>query len=159
MSSRSRPAPFLSICALARITMPGMQKPHCSPPHAANASANAVPLGVVDALEGDDLLAGHLGQRLLAADDRLAVDVHRAAPALTARRAAVLGRGQVELVAERRQQMWMIGSHRDRHAVDREGHAARSRHRRGCRVGSRRCGEIGHALHFVKDRARSVTGT
>ncbi len=30
--------PFLSICALARITMPGMQNPHCSPPHAANAS-------------------------------------------------------------------------------------------------------------------------
>jgi hypothetical protein len=32
--------PFLSIWALARITMPGMQKPHCSPPHAAKASAN-----------------------------------------------------------------------------------------------------------------------
>ena len=36
---RSRSAPFLSICALARMTMPGMQNPHCSPPHAANASA------------------------------------------------------------------------------------------------------------------------
>ena len=41
MPSRVRTAPFLSICALARITMPGMQKPHCSPPHAAKASANA----------------------------------------------------------------------------------------------------------------------
>ena len=29
MSSRVRSAPFLSICALARMTMPGMQKPHC----------------------------------------------------------------------------------------------------------------------------------
>ena len=50
MSSRWRSAPFLSICALARMTMPGMQNPHCSPPHAANASANACALGLVDAL-------------------------------------------------------------------------------------------------------------
>ena len=35
----SRSAPFLSICALARTTIPGMQKPHCRPPQAANASA------------------------------------------------------------------------------------------------------------------------
>ena len=40
MSPRVRSAPFLSICAFARTTMPGMQKPHCSPPQAANASAN-----------------------------------------------------------------------------------------------------------------------
>ena len=32
----------VSIWAFARMTMPGMQNPHCSPPHAANASANAV---------------------------------------------------------------------------------------------------------------------
>ena len=36
---RSRSAPFLSTCALARMTIPGMQKPHCSPPQAAKASA------------------------------------------------------------------------------------------------------------------------
>ena len=42
------------------------------------------------ALEGDDRLAGHLRQRLLAADHGLAVDVHRAAPALPRGRAAVL---------------------------------------------------------------------
>ena len=39
MSERSRSAPFLSTWAFARITIPGMQKPHCSPPHAANALA------------------------------------------------------------------------------------------------------------------------
>ena len=33
-------SPFLSICALARMTMPGMQNPHCRPPQAENASAN-----------------------------------------------------------------------------------------------------------------------
>ena len=38
MSSRLRSAPFLSTCAFARITIPGMQNPHWRPPHAANAS-------------------------------------------------------------------------------------------------------------------------
>ena len=38
ISSRLRSAPFLSIWDFARITMPGMQNPHCKPPHAANAS-------------------------------------------------------------------------------------------------------------------------
>ena len=47
-------------------------------------------LVVVDAFQGDHVLAGDLGQRLLTADDCLAVDVHRAAPALTARGATVL---------------------------------------------------------------------
>ena len=36
------PEPFLSIWALARITIPGMQNPHCKPPLAANASANTL---------------------------------------------------------------------------------------------------------------------
>ena len=40
MPSRVSDEPFLSICDLARITMPGMQNPHCRPPQAANASAN-----------------------------------------------------------------------------------------------------------------------
>ena len=40
ISSRCKSAPFLSICDFARITMPGIQKPHCKPPHAANASEN-----------------------------------------------------------------------------------------------------------------------
>ena len=42
MSARSSEAPFLSICAFARITIPGMQNPHCSPPQAAKASAKRV---------------------------------------------------------------------------------------------------------------------
>ena len=41
MPSRVSDDPFLSIWAFARMTMPGMQKPHCSPPHAANASEKA----------------------------------------------------------------------------------------------------------------------
>ncbi len=39
MPSLVSESPFLSICALARITIPGMQNPHCRPPHAEKASA------------------------------------------------------------------------------------------------------------------------
>ena len=100
--------------------MPGMQKPHCSPPHAANASANAVALVGVDALERDDRLAGDLGQRLLAADDGLAVDEHGAAAALPRRRAAVLRRGDVELLAQRGQQVRVVVADGHRRAVELE---------------------------------------
>ena len=64
--------------------------------------------GLGDALEGDDRLARHLGDGLLAADDGLAVDVHGAAPALPTRRTPVLGRGEVEFVAQRRQQVGVV---------------------------------------------------
>ena len=74
----------------------------------------------VDALQRDDLLAGDLLQAEVAADDRLAVDHHRAAAALARRRAAVLRRRDVELLAQRRQQVGVVAPHRDRRAVERE---------------------------------------
>ena len=61
--SRSRSAPFLSICALARITMPGMQNPHCRPPQAANASAKRWRSSSSTPFERDDRLAGDLVER------------------------------------------------------------------------------------------------
>ena len=85
MPSRVSDEPFLSICAFARMTMPGMQNPHCSPPHAANAFGERVPLGLVDPFERDDRGALDLGHVALAGHDRLAVDEHGAAPALTRR--------------------------------------------------------------------------
>ena len=50
----------------------------------------ALPLGLVDTFERDDRLAVGLGDVVLARHGRLAVDQHRAAAALTRRRAAVL---------------------------------------------------------------------
>ena len=100
--------------------MPGMQKPHCRPPQAAKASAYALALVGVDALERDDRPTGDLGQRLLARHDGLAVDQHGAAAALAGRRAAVLRRGDVELLAERGEQVGMVGPHGDLVAVERE---------------------------------------
>ena len=120
MPARSRSAPFLSICDLARMTMPGMQNPHCRPPHAANASAKRCRSSGVDALERDDGLAGDLLEPQVAADDGLAVDHHRAAPALARRRAAVLGRRDVELLAQRGEQVRVIAADRHRRAVERE---------------------------------------
>ena len=80
----------------------------------------AVSLCGVDALEGDDRLARHLVEREVAADDGLAVDEHGAAPALPRGRAAILRRRDVELVAQRRQQVRVVGGHRHRLAVHRE---------------------------------------
>ena len=79
-----------------------------------------VALGVVEALQRRDVLAGDLVERLRAADDRLAVDEHGAAATLPRRRAAVLGRRHVELLAERGEQVWMVAAHGHRRAVERE---------------------------------------
>ena len=54
MSCLVRAVPFLSIWALARMTMPGMQKPHWRPPHAAKALGVAPAFSFVDALQGRD---------------------------------------------------------------------------------------------------------
>ena len=78
------------------------------------------PLCCIDTFECEDLLPGHLGHRLLAAHDRLAVDVHRAAPALTARRTSILGRREIEFVSQRGQQMRMIRPDRHGDTVDGE---------------------------------------
>ena len=109
--------PFLSICAFARITMPGMQKPHCSPPHAANASekhcrsASSTPSSVTT-----DFPLG-LGDVVLTRHGRLPVDQHGATAALTRRRTAVLRRRDVELLAERGEEVRMARPHGDRSAV------------------------------------------
>ena len=76
----------------------------------------------VDALQRDDVLAGHLVEPEVAAHDRLAVDEHRAAPALPRRRAAVLGRRDVELLAQRGQQVRVVVAHRHRRPVEGELH-------------------------------------
>ena len=60
---------------------------------------HAFALGVRQPLEGRHSRAGHLLYREIAADDRLAVDEHRATPALSRGRTAVLGRAHSELFA------------------------------------------------------------
>ena len=76
--------------------------------------------GLVDTLQRGDRTAGHLLDPVRAGDLHLAVDHDRAATALALRRAAVLRRCDVEFLAECSEQMWMIGSHRDRCAVEDE---------------------------------------
>ena len=61
----------------------------------------------------------------VAADDGLAVDEHGAAAALPRRRAAVLRRRDVELLAQRGEQVRVVGAHRHRRAVERELDAGR----------------------------------
>ena len=75
-----------------------------------------------EALEGGHRTALDLGHGVGARDLDLAVDHHRAAAALTRRRAAVLGRGDVELLAERSEQMGMVGADADLPPVELEGH-------------------------------------
>ena len=82
----------------------------------------AVALVLGDAFEGHDRLARRPCQRHLARHHGLAVDEHRAATALTRRRAAVLRRRDVELFAQRRQQVRMVGAHPRLVAVDDERH-------------------------------------
>ena len=78
--------------AAARMMMPGVQKPHCDPPVATNAAANR------RARAGRALRSSSpIGPRPAAAGVThatrgVAVDEHRAAPALALRRAAVLRR-------------------------------------------------------------------
>ena len=101
-------------------------------------------LGLVDALEGDDGLSLDLVHVALAGDDRLAVDEHGAAPALPRRRAAVLRRGDVELVAQCGEQVGVRPPNGDRRAVHRECHPPVEIVVRG------RVGKLGHVLQFVK---------
>ena len=101
----------------------------------------AVALGVVDSLERRDLATGDLVERLGAADDRLAVDEHRAAAALPRRRTPVLRRRDVELLAQGGEEVGVVAAHRHRCTVERELDAGALDRR--------------HALHSVKHRAVS----
>ena len=86
----------------------------------------AVPLVGIDALQRRDGPPLDLRERLLAGDDGPAVDEDGAAAALARRRAAILGRRDVELLAQRGEQVRVVGAHGDRRAVDDEADRARS---------------------------------
>ena len=87
---RRRRARASGVSAATRITMPGVQNPHCDAPAAANAAAHAV--GVGQAVERRDVAPGDAGERRHARDAGLAVDPDRAAAALALGAAAVLRR-------------------------------------------------------------------
>ena len=102
----------------------------------------AVALVVAEPLEGGDRPARDPLEAGLARDLGLAVDEHGAATALARRRAAVLRRGQVELVAQGREEVGMVPADRHLLPVDGEGD--------GCGLGESRgecVGGAGHAGH------------
>ena len=112
MSSRVRSVALLVDLGLGPHDDAGDAEAALQPAAGGEGVGVALALVVVDALERDDRAAGHLGQRLLARHDGLAVDQHRAAPALARRRAAVLGRRDVELLAEGGEQVRVVGPDR-----------------------------------------------
>ena len=103
-----------------------MQNPHWSAPVAAKAAASSSPALGRHALERGDRRSLDAGQREVAAHHRLAVHEHRAAPALTRRRAAVLRRGDVELLTERGEQVGVPVVDGHLGAVEREVRAHRA---------------------------------
>ncbi len=118
----------------------------------------ALPFGLVDALECGDRLAVDLGDVVLARHGGLAVDQHGAASALARWRAPVLRRGDVEFLAQRGEQMRMAVAHGDRRAVDLELDHLVDRAVEcvgsGC-VEDVRFDDVGHALQFVKPGGRA----
>ncbi len=68
----------------------------------------AGPFVVAQAFEGGDLLGLGAGQRHLAGHDRLAIQQHGAAAALPARRAAVLGTRDTQLLPEGGEQVFVV---------------------------------------------------
>ena len=90
--------------AAARMTMPGVQNPHCDPPVATNAHANRSRTSGVEALDRRDRPALDARRGGDARDPGVAVDQHGATAALALRRAAVLHRHQPEPLAQHREQ-------------------------------------------------------
>ena len=78
------------------------------------------PLSVRQALQGRDRATFGLLHRRLAGDPGLPVDQHGAATALTRRRAAVLGRGDAQFVAQGGQQVGVVNGGIDRPPVQLE---------------------------------------
>ena len=95
-------------------------------PGGGECAGQAVALGRLDALERGDRPARHPVEPQLAGDHGLAVDEHGAAAALSRRRAAVLGAGDVELLPQRREQVGVVAD-LDLAAVEGEGHRHGSR--------------------------------
>ena len=81
-----------------------MQKPHCDPPVATKRRGEAVADSGIETVDGRDRAAVDARDRGDARDVWLAVDQHRAAAALTLRRAAVLHREHTEALAEHREE-------------------------------------------------------
>ena len=87
-------------------------------------------LSLVDSFEGDDVSSLGLADWVLARHLCLAVDHDGAATTLTSWRAPILGRGDIELVAQCCEKMWMILCHRDIASIDPKSDAGIS----GCDV-------------------------
>ena len=108
---------------LARSAMPGMQKPHWTPPAAAKARANRSRSESSSPSSVRMLASRGGGGRHRAGDLGRAVDEGEAAAALPLRRAAVLQRPDAAPLAERLEQR-LVGPHldTDRRAIQREVH-------------------------------------
>ena len=90
--------------AAVATTRPGVQKPHCTAPAATNARCTACSAAVRrEALDRDDLAPVGLRAVHEAGAHELAVEQHRAGPAL-ALLAGALGAGQVEPLAQHEEQ-------------------------------------------------------
>jgi hypothetical protein len=77
----------------------------------------------IETLERRDRTTCDLGEIGLATDDGLSVDENRATSALTARRAPVLRRSDVELFSECGEEVGVGASHGDGHTIDDEVHS------------------------------------
>ena len=113
-----------------RMTIPGVQNPHCDPPVATNAAAASARAVVVEPFDRRDRAPLDARGRRDARDARLTVDEHRATSALTLRRAPVLGRHDPEPLAQDVQQRLAaldVGVDHDGDAVQREAIDAASR--------------------------------
>jgi hypothetical protein len=111
------------------------------------------PVLLGEALEGGDRAALRPGERHLAAHHRLAVEQHRAAPALARRRAPVLGREHVELFAQCRQEMGVRPLDGDVVAVHRQFHVGTRAPRWWGVLGGSIVGERSMAKSGLSERA------
>ena len=78
------------------------------------------PFGLLEPLQCGHIVVGHLVESGGATHPCLAVDQDRAGAALTGRRAAVLGRGDIQFFPQCSEEMGVIGAHRDLFAIQSE---------------------------------------
>ena len=81
-----------------------MQNPHCEPPVATKRAARSSRTAAIETVDGRHRAAGDARRGRDARDAWFAVDEHRAAAALTLRRAPVLRRDDAEALAQHREQ-------------------------------------------------------
>ena len=106
----------------------GDAEPALHRPGRPEGGGEALPLVAREPLGGDHRGPGRLLQRDLAGHPGLAVDQHCAGPALPRRRAAVLGRHQIQLLAQRGQQMGVLPDAHCRPVADKLGDAGAMPH-------------------------------